>query len=313
MTEETAEDWFELGKYHSSLNNSRNAINCYEKCVAEDPNHYKAWSNLAAEYFQQKSYERSIECCKEAIKINENDKNSWLTLAANYFQTNEDGRARFCFQKADELDNLKARRFLEKVKRANDKILDAPIIDVYSEIFKEELVRVKDHTIGEEVHEKDLQTSQLPDPKDKDYYEKLIGFLIELGNKFIIEMGGVISIIELYSYIKSTYPAFRGKPNHILKALKEMEKNKIIEGVKQLKDRNISIIEFVPSELTTDVKTILDMATKSDYLDYDDILNATLWDNYRIKRVMKFLEHRNIAKKSKSFLEGKKWFFPSLE
>ena len=131
----SAMDWFELGKYHSSIRNSRNAIESYKKSVKKDPNLYQAWVNMAAEYFQLKKYNDSINACKQAINIHPEEKGSWLNMAANFFQLNEDGRALFCFQKASELGSEKAQDFLQKAGRLKDKLLDADLIDVELEVL----------------------------------------------------------------------------------------------------------------------------------------------------------------------------------
>ncbi len=311
MTEENAEDWFELGKYHSSLNNSRNAINCYEKCVAKNPYHYKAWSNLAAEYFQLKSYQDSIECCKEAIKINQHDKKAWLNLAANYFQLNDDGRAYFSFHRASILGSKKAQKFLEKAEKMNDKMLNSEMIDVTSEIFEEKVKKLKEEEL-KEIQIKKRHIPKVPKTDDANYDEVLQSFLLEIGNTLIINTGGVISILELYSYIKSNYPSFDGKPTDIVDSLKKLEKNKLIEGIKNLDEGNIIIVEFIPSELSSDIKAILEIAAKKDYITYDDIISEKSWDHYRIERTLKFLENKNLAKKVGSYLKGEKWYFPNL-
>jgi tetratricopeptide (TPR) repeat protein len=133
----SALDWFELGKYHSSTRNSRNAINAYQKCLKKDPNFYQAWVNISAEYFQMKKYHDSIDACKKAINIHPGDPNSWLNIAANFFQLNEDGRALFSFQRASELGSKKAQAFLKKAGRLKDKLLDVEPIDVELEILDE--------------------------------------------------------------------------------------------------------------------------------------------------------------------------------
>ena len=312
MKEYSANDWFELGKYHSSIKNSRSAINCYKNCIYKNPRHFQAWNNIAAEYFQLKLYQKSIESCKEAIRINQHDKKAWLNLGANYFQLNDDGRAYFCFHRASILGSKKAQKFLDKAEQINDKMLNSGMIDVESEIFKEKVKKLKEEKVKEAKIEK-RHIPKVPKINENNYDENLQAFLLEIGNTLIIKTGGVISILELYSFIKSNYPTFDGKPTDIINSLKLLEKKKLIEGIKSLDESNILIVEFVPSELTSDIKTILELASKKEYLTYDDIISEKSWDNYRIERTLEFLENKNLAKKVGSYLKGVKWYFPSLK
>ncbi|GAB4327354.1 MAG: hypothetical protein Kow0069_34210 [Promethearchaeota archaeon] len=125
--------WFELGKYHSKQDNHRNAIRCYQKAVALDPTHHRAWTNLAAEYFRSKKYEEAVQACRRAIAAKADDAVAWMTLGAAYFQLNDDGRALFCFERAAELGNEKAVRFLEKAGKVKDPLLRARPVDVEEE------------------------------------------------------------------------------------------------------------------------------------------------------------------------------------
>ena len=309
MKEDTPEYWFELGKYHSKIKNTRSAINSYRKCIKNNPKFFQAWSNLAAEYFQLKDYQNSIECCKEAIRVNEKDKHAWLTLAANYFQLNDDGRASFCFDRASILGSKKAKQFLEKATKLKDKLLKAEVIDVASEILEIEEIKPLENEI--KAVEERYYRPEPPALGDKDYIKKLRGFLLEIGNRLIYTTGGIISVLELYSYIKKEYPSFESPPRDVLKALKGLKKNGLIDGIKKLAD--IKIVEFVPSGLTSDLQQILNLAAQKGYLTLEELMAETSWSEYRIMKSMDFLERRHIARKVESYREGKKWFFPTLD
>ena len=311
MKEDTPEYWFELGKYHSKIENTRSAIKSYKKCVEKNPNFYQAWSNLAAEYFQLKEYQKSIECCKEAIKVNDKDRHAWLTLAANYFQLNDDGRAAFCFDRASVLGSKKAVHFLDKASRLKDKLLKAELIDVAAEILETKPVKPLEKEV-KAVKERRYRPTP-PNSDDKDLMNKLKGFLMEVGNDLILTTGGIISVLELYSHIKSDYPSFNIPPKVVLKALKGLEKDKLIEGIKTLEDSDIKIVEFVPSRLTSDLQQILYFAGQKGYLTLEEIMTETSWSEYRVMKSIKILESRQIAHKVESYREGKKWFFPSIE
>jgi len=306
MSKRNAQEWFELGKYHSSLKHVRSAIEAYKKAIEKNPKYYQAWTNLAAEYFQLKEYQKSMECCKEAIKANQHDKHAWLTLAANYFQMDDDGRSLFCFHRASVLGNKKAEKFLKNAEKLHDKLLKAEIVNVEGEILKKPEKKEK---------EKVPQTRRpyrpkIPDIHDKDYIEKLSGFLLEIGNDLIIKTGGMISILELYSLIKSEYPSFEGDADDLLKSLASLEEKNLIEGVKLVENSNIKMVEFIPEDLTEDIKEIIALAEKYAYLTKELIISETSWESYRVDRIMRFLEVKKIARKTESFREGKKWYFP---
>ncbi len=132
--EKESEHWFELGKYHSSLGNTRNAILNYLKAVEIDPKMNMAWSNLSAEYFRLKSYTNAINCAKSALQVNDRDSMAWLNLGASYFQVNDDGRALYCLQMARDLDNRKAKAFLADAAKSHDNLLQAKPINVLNDI-----------------------------------------------------------------------------------------------------------------------------------------------------------------------------------
>ncbi|OLS12532.1 MAG: hypothetical protein RBG13Loki_3843 [Promethearchaeota archaeon CR_4] len=134
-TEKEAVRSFELGKYHSSLGNIRNAILNYLKAIELDPKMNMAWSNLAAEYFRLKNYANAINCAKSALQANNQDSMAWLNLGASYFQINDDGRALYCLQRARDLGNPKAKAFLTDAAKSLDHLLRANPIDVSHEII----------------------------------------------------------------------------------------------------------------------------------------------------------------------------------
>ncbi len=134
VDEKETERWFELGKYHSSLGNTRNAILNYLKAVEIDPKMNMAWSNLAAEYFRLKQYPNAIKSAKSALQVNDRDSMAWLNLGAAYFQTNDDGHALYCFQMARDLGNQKAKAFLAMAAKSHDDMLHAKPINVLDEI-----------------------------------------------------------------------------------------------------------------------------------------------------------------------------------
>ncbi|MFX0098041.1 MAG: tetratricopeptide repeat protein [Candidatus Hodarchaeota archaeon] len=307
--ETTASDWFEMGQYHSSLKNYRNAIECYQKCVKLDPEHYMAYSNIGAEYFQLKNYQKSIDACKQAIRINNDDMHAWLTLGANYFQLNEDERSLNCFERASDLGSKKARKFLSKAERLKDKLIEANVVDVLVEILEEQHL---EEDVGDELPAI-VYSFEVPVPGKKEYIKKLSDFLLVLGKHVIEETGGVISVMELFHLIRREVPEFKGNSMDLVKALKRLQKENLIEDLKTLKDSNVQIVEFIPAELTSDLKKIIELATDDGKVTLDEITAETSWDMYRIERAIKLLEEKDMARKVESYKDGTQYFFPSVE
>lgn len=305
--EHTAEYWFELGKYHSSLKNARSAINCYQRAVELDPNYYQAWYNMAAELFQLKDYSKAIDACKKTIKIKQDDFNAWLTIAASYFQLNDDGRALFCFRMASELGSTKARKFLENARNVNDKMMNSKPIDILPQIAD----------ITEPNSKKQKQFLHAPKAgsvttEHAKFIEELSGSLLQLGKKLQNDTGGVISFLELFSRLKQDEPDFTGTPADVLEALHYLENNNLIVGVKKLIDSNFTVVEFVPVDFTPDIHYLLKLASESGILTIDEIAMTTSWDEFRINRALDVLEQKGVARKITTYKDGIRWCFPGL-
>ncbi|MBN2152210.1 MAG: hypothetical protein JW839_12235 [Candidatus Lokiarchaeota archaeon] len=312
--EGTAEHWFELGKYHSNLKNARNAIGNYKKAVEADPSFYQAWSNMGAEYFQLKEYDSAVDACKKAIEAKNDDPHAWLTLAASFFQTGEDGRALFCFQQAARFGSQKATKFLANAKKLGDKLLDEKPINVFKEMIKE---KEADRTRAE--HDKvKAEIGPAPDvaaldPSDHGkYVENLAGFLLQLGNQLQKSTGGVISFLELFSRVRKDLPSFAGTPADVLEALAYLEEHSLIVGTRTLEGTNFTVVEFVPVDFTPDVQHLLNLASETGMLTVDEVAKRTSWDEFRILRAIEVLEGKGVARKTTSYKDGTRWYFPGL-
>jgi hypothetical protein len=305
--ESTAEHWFELGKYHSNLKNARNAIGNYKKAVEIDPTFYQAWSNMGAEFFQLKEFDNAIEACKKAIEAKNDEPHAWLTLAASFFQISDDGRALFCFQQAARFGSQKAIKFLENAKKLGDKLFNATPVNVFKEMIqKKDADKVKAE-IGPAPGMAAL------DPSDHGkYIENLAGFLLQLGNQLQKSTGGVISFLELFSRLKKDLASFTGTPTDVLEALTYLEEHSLIVGTRTLEGTNFTVVEFVPVDFTPDVQQLLTMASETGMLTVDEVAKQTSWDEFRIKRALDVLEGKGVAKKTTTYKDGTRWYFPGL-
>ncbi len=312
--EGTAEHWFELGKYHSNLKNARNAIGNYKKAVEIDPSFYQAWSNMGAEYFQLKEFDSAIDACKKAIEAKNDEPHAWLTLAASFFQIGDDRRALFCFQQAARFGSQKAIKFLDNAKKLGDKLLNAAPVNVFKEMIKKkEADRLKAEADKVKAEIGPAPDAFALDPSDHvKYIENLAGFLLQLGNHLQKSTGGVISFLELFSRVKKDLASFTGTPADVLEALAYLEEHSLIVGTRTLEDTNFMVVEFVPVDFTPDVQHVLNLASETGMLTVDEVAKQTSWDEFRIKRAIEVLEGKGIARKTTTYKDGTRWYFPGL-
>ncbi len=291
------EDWFKLGQQHSKNDDHRNALECYYKCVEIDPKFNKAWSNLAAEHFQQNDYHKAIFCCKNAIFSQDTDIHAWMTLAASYFQINDDGRSLFCFFRAKTLKNKKAIDFLLRAEKLNDKILNAEPIDVLTEIY-EDFLSPKTQTNNFYKQIKPIEKNDIS------------SIILQIGSEIKDSTGGMITFFEFFSLLNEK-TNISHDPKEIMKILKDLEKEHLIEGIRQLDNINIKIIEFVPCNFTSDMELMIEKAAGKGFLTDDEIVKID-WEEYRMNRVLDVLQAKGIVKRVDSYLKGTRYYFPGL-
>ena len=138
-----------------------------------------------------------------------------------------------------------------------------------------------------------------PDTNDKNYIRDLADFLLKVSKEVVELTGGILSVVEFYSAIKDDYKNFDGDVSDVLKALKRLEKDDLIVGVRKLKDGDIKIVEFLPVNLTDDLQYILNIAASSGYITIGELLQKTGWDEYRVRRALDTLEKKTHCPKSR--------------
>jgi hypothetical protein len=74
----------------------------------------------------------------------------------------------------------------------------------------------------------------------------------------------------------------------------------------------IRIVEFVPRELTEDQVAILSLASRTGYTTLEDVMKTTGWNQERAHAGLQSLEAAGTAKLDKSFVHGRRYFFPGL-
>ena len=115
------------------------------------------------------------------------------------------------------------------------------------------------------------------------------------------------------SRLKNDHPSFNGTPADVLKALERLEKKKLIVGIWELGESNFKVVEFMHGNLTADPQQVLGIAVIKGVLTIEEIMSETGWDDFRVTRVLDILEQKGIARKSRTYLKGTRWYFPGLK
>lgn len=122
--------------------------------------------------------------------------------------------------------------------------------------------------------------------------------------------GGLFTIGELLDWFN------RGSEHKIdtediLKAVKILEKNKVIPG-RKLIGGNTMVIQFLPLELSLDHQYILDLASVKGWVTIEEVSSSLKWPLERITLVLDKLVDYGLARVDSSYSEGKKYYFPAF-
>jgi len=122
---------------------------------------------------------------------------------------------------------------------------------------------------------------------------------------------GLLPISEVFELINTGILKGNAEIKDVIKAMKLLDKNKVIEDVKKL-DSGAIMIQFFPIQYTDDQVKVIELAKQKDFLTIESICLEFSWSQDRTMKVIKTLEDSGIAKFRESILTGKQWFFPSI-
>ncbi len=125
------------------------------------------------------------------------------------------------------------------------------------------------------------------------------------------ETGGILPISEVFELINTGILKGNVDVKDLLRAMKGLEKDGVIEGVKEL-DSGVSMIHFFPIQYTSDQVKVIELAKQKGYITLEDVCTGLDWAQDRALRALKTLEDTGVAKFRESILTGKQWFFPSV-
>lgn len=125
------------------------------------------------------------------------------------------------------------------------------------------------------------------------------------------ENGGIMTFAEAYLLTNTGKLTQKLENKDIEKAVKILEKNKLIPGTRQLKS-GVKIISFFPIELTDDQNEVLSIASRSGSVTLEEIMLKTGWTKTRAQNVLQTLEEEGITRKDESYAHGEKYYFPGF-
>ncbi len=125
------------------------------------------------------------------------------------------------------------------------------------------------------------------------------------------ETGGIIPLSEVFELINTGILKGNVEAKDVEKAMKNLKKNKVIEGITQLESGSL-LIRFFPIQYTGDEVKVVELAKEKGVLTLEEVCINLDWSQDRALRALDSLEKTNIAKYRENILTGKQWYFPSI-
>ena len=125
------------------------------------------------------------------------------------------------------------------------------------------------------------------------------------------ETGGILQLSEVFELINTGILKGVVELKDLVKALKILKNNRVIDDVKQL-DSEVFVIHFFSVQYTGDEVKVLELAKEKDFLTLENVCITFNWSQDRALKVLLSLQNSGVAKFKETLLTGKQWFFPSL-
>ena len=122
---------------------------------------------------------------------------------------------------------------------------------------------------------------------------------------------GLMPISEVYDLVNTGILKEVLDIKDLLKALKILKKDRVIEELQELKGSSV-MVRFFPVQYTNDQVKVIGIAKKKGYISLEDVCVALTWSQDRALQTLKSLEDSGVAKFRESLLKGKQWYFPSI-
>ncbi|KON28833.1 hypothetical protein AC481_00250 [miscellaneous Crenarchaeota group archaeon SMTZ-80] len=122
---------------------------------------------------------------------------------------------------------------------------------------------------------------------------------------------GLLPITEVFDLIHTGILKGNVDLKDLLKALKILKKNKVIDDLIEL-DSGTIMVRFFPIQYTSDQVKVIGVAKEKGYVSVEDVCTTLDWSQDRALKTLKSLEDTGVAKFTESIIKGKQWYFPSL-
>jgi hypothetical protein len=122
---------------------------------------------------------------------------------------------------------------------------------------------------------------------------------------------GLLPISKVYDIVNTGILKGILELKDLLKALKVLKKNHVIDDLQEL-NSGIVMIRFFPVQYTNDQVKVVGVAKEKGFISIEDVCIALNWSQDRAIETLKSLENTGVAKLRESLLKGKQWYFPSI-
>jgi hypothetical protein len=141
-------------------------------------------------------------------------------------------------------------------------------------------------------------------------HEKLGLFLYQNALFLKKEHGGIFTLSELLNTINEA-SSQKITADDIIKSIGFLERKGLIPGRRKISD-NVEVVQFLPFELSSDHKLILEIATEKGWITIEELAKEISWPIERIKVSLSKLEELGIAKLDPSYSKGNRYYFPAF-
>lgn len=124
------------------------------------------------------------------------------------------------------------------------------------------------------------------------------------------KIGNIISYADLFIRIKEKEEFANITPDIFEKSIKLLQKRGLI-GKTQVLKSGIKLLEFLPVSLSSDQKTVIELAKESGFVTQEQLI-LKKWSLERIQLILNSLEENNIARRVEEMATGSKWYFPGF-
>ncbi len=142
------------------------------------------------------------------------------------------------------------------------------------------------------------------------FYDELGLQILDIAKRRREATGGIMTLAEIVLLVNKQRKSSVSQVD-VAKAIQNLAKAKLVPGIRKLPS-GIRIVELVPRELTNDQVAVLSIASQSGYTTLEEVMTQTQWTQERADAALKSLESAGAAKVDKSFVHGKRYFFPGL-